>query len=64
MSQTEPAVYLVRQSDPRLPAVAGEYLVHTPNESIAWTAQRPVHAPDPDAIADPELVTHVRRRRG
>ena len=64
VSQSDPRVYLVRQSDPRLPAVAGEYLVHTPGESIEWTAQRPVDAPDPDALANPELVTRLRRRPG
>ena len=63
MRESNQQVYFVRQTDPRLPAVAGEYLVHTPAESIEWTAQRPVDAPDPDALADPELVTHVHRRR-
>ena len=62
VSQSDQQVYLVRQDDPRLPAVAGEYLVHTPGESIEWTAQRPVHAPDPDALADPEFVTRLRFR--
>ncbi len=57
---SEPEVYFIRQAHPGLPGLPGEYLVHTPNEPIDWTAQRPVHAPDPDALANPAVVTRLR----
>ena len=59
MTPSEPEVYFIRQAHPGLPGLPGEYLVHTPNEPIEWTAQRPVDEPDPEALADPELVTRV-----